>query len=45
MVALYRGSRNALAIFMLNLPLGWSILGGVAARVQAYGRTNPSNDG
>jgi hypothetical protein len=32
-VAYWRGHRNLLAIFILNLLLGWTILGGIAALV------------
>ena len=34
-IAMFRGHRNHLAIFALNLLLGWSVLGWVAALVWA----------
>ena len=38
-IALVRGHRNAAAIFVLNLFLGWSVLGWIIALVWAF--TNP----
>ena len=44
LVAVSRGHRNLLAVFVLNLFLGWTILGWIAALVWAVMRSEANEE-